>query len=80
MVEKPENTKSNYAVTGLYFYDNSVIGMAKTLKPSSRGELEITDINRIYMEKGALSVSILGRGHAWLGKVRISPKCEILVS
>nr|WP_277628873.1 glucose-1-phosphate thymidylyltransferase RfbA [Pantoea allii] len=66
LVEKPENPKSNYAVTGLYFYDNSVIEMAKSLKPSSRGELEITDINRIYMEKGALSVSIMGRGHAWL--------------
>lgn len=66
LVEKPENPKSNYAVTGLYFYDNSVVEMAKKLQPSPRGELEITDINRIYMEKGQLSVSIMGRGHAWL--------------
>lgn len=66
LVEKPEHPKSNYAVTGLYFYDNSVVEMAKNLQPSPRGELEITDINRIYMEQGALSVSIMGRGHAWL--------------
>ena len=64
--EKPLEPKSNYAVTGLYFYDNSVVEMAKTLKPSSRGELEITDINRIYMEQGRMSVAMMGRGYAWL--------------
>ncbi|HEY1845570.1 MAG TPA: glucose-1-phosphate thymidylyltransferase RfbA [Buttiauxella sp.] len=64
--EKPLEPKSNYAVTGLYFYDNSVIEMAKDLKPSARGELEITDINRIYMEQGRMSVAMMGRGYAWL--------------
>lgn len=64
--EKPEKPKSKYAVPGLYFYDNSVIEKAKKLKPSSRGELEITDLNKAYMEEGDLSVTLLGRGMAWL--------------
>ncbi|QQO62345.1 glucose-1-phosphate thymidylyltransferase RfbA [Providencia manganoxydans] len=64
--EKPKKPKSNYAVTGLYFYDNSVIQLAKELKPSERGELEITDINKLYLEKGNLSVAMMGRGYAWL--------------
>ncbi|MEK2484823.1 glucose-1-phosphate thymidylyltransferase RfbA [Providencia stuartii] len=64
--EKPKKPRSNYAVTGLYFYDNSVIQLAKALKPSERGELEITDINKLYLEKGNLSVAMMGRGYAWL--------------
>ena len=64
--EKPNNPKSNYAVVGLYFYDNSVINYSKNLKPSKRGELEITDLNKIYLNEDKLSVELLGRGHAWL--------------
>ena len=64
--EKPENPKSNYVVTGLYFYDNDVIEITKNIKPSHRGELEITDVNKVYLERGDLNVEVMGRGYTWL--------------
>ena len=70
--EKPKNPKSNYAITGLYFYDNRVINFAKKIKPSGRGELEITDINQLYLDAGDLDVKLLGRGFAWLDAGTIS--------
>lgn len=75
--EKPQNPKSNYFITGLYFYDNRVVELAKTIKPSSRGELEITDLNRLYLQDATLNVKLLGRGFAWLDAGTVNSLVEV---
>lgn len=77
--EKPDNPKSHYAITGLYFYDSQVCGLAKQLKPSERGELEITDLNRLYLERDRLKAQVLGRGFAWMDTGTVGSLMEAAV-